>query len=168
MADVSTLPQLLALIPALYLLIAAIPLTVIDLREHRLPNRIVLPVFPIALLAQLAACLVGAQWMHLVLALVLSVGCFVVGLIANYFDFLGMGDVKLIAALTLTLAFFNPWLAMIAIGVAFALAFMAVSVKLVRGKTDFGQSIPLGPYLLVSFIGSTALHLGTSWGTSLV
>jgi len=159
---VSTLPQLLALIPALYLLLVAIPLTVIDLREHRLPNRIVLPVFPIALLAQVAACSVGAEWTHLLIAVLVSVCCFIVGLIANYFDYLGMGDVKLISALSLTLAFFAPWLAVIAIGLAFGLAFLVVSIKLVKGKANFGQSIPLGPYLLLSFFGSTALHFVTN------
>ena len=56
-----SLPQLVALVPALYLLLVAIPLTVIDLREHRLPNRIVLPVFPIALLAQGIAVALGAD-----------------------------------------------------------------------------------------------------------
>ncbi len=157
------LPELLALIPALYLVLAAIPLTVIDLKEHRLPNRIVLPVFPIALLAQLAACLVGADWVRLALAVGIAVLAFIVGLLANYWDWLGMGDVKLISALLLTLGFFNPWLALIAIGVSFVLAFLIVSIKLMRGKTSFGESIPLGPYLLISFIGSIVAQMWTSW-----
>lgn len=157
------LPELLALIPALYLALAAIPLTVIDLREHRLPNRIVLPVFPIALLAQLAACLVGADWVRLAVAFAIAVLAFIVGLVANYWDWLGMGDVKLISALMLTLGFFNPWLALVAIGASFVLAFLMVSIKLFRGKSSFGESIPLGPYLLISFIGSVAAQIWTNW-----
>lgn len=157
------LPELLALIPALYLALAAIPLTVIDLKEHRLPNRIVLPVFPIALLAQLAACLVGADWVRLAIALGIAVLAFLVGLLANYWDWLGMGDVKLISALVLTLGFYSPWLALVAIGISFVLAFFMVSIKLVRGKASFGQSIPLGPYLLISFIGSIVAQMWTNW-----
>ncbi|NDC48599.1 MAG: hypothetical protein EBZ61_05925 [Micrococcales bacterium] len=159
----SNLPQLLALIPALYLVLMAIPLTVIDLREHRLPNRIVLPVFPIALLAQLAACLVGADWTHFALAFGLAIIVFIAGVIANYFDWVGMGDVKLISAITLTLAFFDPMLSILAIGVAFVLAFLFVMLKILKGKAELGQSIPLGPYLLISFIGSAIAHVWTSW-----
>ncbi|MBU6144027.1 MAG: prepilin peptidase [Acidobacteria bacterium] len=159
----SNLPQLLALIPALYLVLMAIPLTVIDLREHRLPNRIVLPVFPIALLAQLAACLVGADWTHFVLAFGLAIIVFIAGVIANYFDWVGMGDVKLISAITLTLAFFDPMLSILAIGIAFVLAFLFVMLKIFKGKAELGQSIPLGPYLLISFIGSAIAHVWTSW-----
>lgn len=157
------LPELLALIPALYLVLAAIPLTVIDLREHRLPNRIVLPVFPIALLAQLASCLVGADWARLGIAVAIALVVFVVGLVANYWDWLGMGDVKLISALCLTLGFFSPFLALVAIGISFVLAFLSVSIKLFRGKASFGQSIPLGPYLLISFMGSIAAQVWTNW-----
>lgn len=156
------LPELLALIPALYLALVAIPLTVIDLREHRLPNRIVLPVFPIALLAQLAACLAGAAWVRFAIAVGVAIAVFVVGVFANYWDWLGMGDVKLISALCLTLGFFSPWLALLAIGISFVLAFLLIVIKLFRGKASFGQSIPLGPYLLISFIGTVVAQVWTS------
>jgi len=149
---VPSLSTLIALVPALYLALAAIPLTVIDLREHRLPNRLVLPAFPIALLAQIVAVLVGADWVHLAFAFSLSLGVFVVGILANYWDWLGMGDVKLASALALTLGFFSPIGSLIAIGLAFVLAFAVVLVQLSIGKATLGQSIPLGPYLLLSFI----------------
>jgi len=149
---VPSLSTLIALIPALYLAFAAIPLTVIDLREHRLPNRIVLPAFPIALLAQSIAVLVGADWVQLLLAIVLALGIFIAGLLANYFDWLGMGDVKLASALALTLGFFSPVGSLVALGLAFVLAFGVVIFQLMRGRATLGQSIPLGPYLLLSFI----------------
>jgi Flp pilus assembly protein protease CpaA len=88
---------------------------------------------------------------------------FIVGVFANYWDWLGMGDVKLISALCLTLGFFSLFLALIAIGMSFVLAFLLVSIKLFRGKANFGQSIPLGPYLLISFIGSIAAQVWTNW-----
>jgi leader peptidase (prepilin peptidase) / N-methyltransferase len=149
---VSSLSLLVALIPALYLSLVAIPLTVIDLKEHRLPNRLVLPVFPIALLAQGIAVALGTDWTHQLIAIALSLGIFVIGVFLNYKDWLGMGDVKLIAGMALVLAFFNPYSPGLTILVAFLVAFLVISVRIMLGKASFGQSMPLGPYLLGSFL----------------
>jgi leader peptidase (prepilin peptidase)/N-methyltransferase len=156
---VPSLSETIALIPALYLLAVAWPLTVIDLREHRLPNRLVLPVFPIALLAQLIATLVSGDWARQLFATLLAVLVMAMGIAANYFDVLGMGDVKLASAITLIVAYFNLYLPVIAIGTAFLIAFAVVLVLLFRGKAKLGSSIPLGPYLLLSFIGSLGFEV---------
>ena len=153
--------ELLALIPALYLLAVAWPLAVIDLREHRLPNRLVLPAYPIALLAQLVASMVSMDWARFVFAFLCSLSVLVIGIAANYFDVLGMGDVKLAGALALVLGYFNLYLPIVAIGLAFVLAFGVIIVLMFRGKVKIGTSIPLGPYLLLSFIGTTSYWLVT-------
>ena len=157
-----SLSELIALIPALYLLVVAWPLTVIDLREHRLPNRLVLPAFPVAFLAQLIATIISADWACQLSAVLIALAVGVIGLGANYIDTLGMGDVKLATVIALTLGYFNPWLPAIAIGVAFVLAFAVVIVLITVGKVKIGSSIPLGPYLLVSFIGANLSWLITN------
>ena len=157
-----SLSELIALIPALYLLVVAWPLTVIDLREHRLPNRLVLPAFPVAFLAQLIATIVSADWARQLFALLVALAVAAIGLGANYIDALGMGDVKLATVIALTLGYFNPWLPAIAIGIAFVLAFAVVIVLITLGKVKIGSSIPLGPYLLVSFIGANLSWLITN------
>ncbi len=157
-----SLSELIALIPALYLLVVAWPLTVIDLREHRLPNRLVLPAFPVALLAQLIATIISADWARQLSAVLIALAVGVIGLGANYIDTLGMGDVKLATVIALTLGYFNPWLPAIAIGIAFVLAFAVVIVLITLGKVKIGSSIPLGPYLLVSFIGANLSWLITN------
>lgn len=157
-----SLSELIALIPALYLLVVAWPLTVIDLREHRLPNRLVLPAFPVALLAQLIATIISADWARQLFALLMALLIAAIGLGANYIDALGMGDVKLATVIALTLGYFNPWLPVIAIGIAFVLAFAVVLVLITLGKVKIGSSIPLGPYLLVSFIGANLSWLITN------
>ena len=157
-----SLPELIALIPALYLLVVAWPLTVIDLREHRLPNRLVLPAFPVAFLAQLIATIISADWARQLFALLVALAVAAIGLGANYIDALGMGDVKLATVIALTLGYFNPWLPVIAIGIAFVLAFAVVIVLITLGKVKIGSSIPLGPYLLVSFIGANLSWLITN------
>ena len=157
-----SLSELIALIPALYLLVVAWPLTVIDLREHRLPNRLVLPAFPVALLAQLIATIISADWARQLFALLMALLFAAIGIGANYIDALGMGDVKLATVIALTLGYFNPWLPVIAIGIAFVLAFAVVLVLITLGKVKIGSSIPLGPYLLVSFIGANLSWLITN------
>lgn len=157
-----SLSELIALIPALYLLVVAWPLTVIDLREHRLPNRLVLPAFPVAFLAQLIATIISADWARQLSAVLIALAVGVIGLGANYIDTLGMGDVKLATVIALTLGYFNPWLPAIAIGIAFVLAFAVVIVLITLGKVKIGSSIPLGPYLLASFIGANLSWLITN------
>ncbi|MEY2815597.1 MAG: hypothetical protein RJA78_173 [Actinomycetota bacterium] len=157
-----SLSELIALIPALYLLVVAWPLTVIDLREHRLPNRLVLPAFPVAFLAQLIATIISADWARQLFAVLVALAVGIICLGANYIDALGMGDVKLATVITLTLGYFNPWLPFIAIGIAFVLAFAVVIVLITLGKVKIGSSIPLGPYLLVSFIGANLSWLITN------
>ena len=157
-----SLSELIALIPALYLLVVAWPLTVIDLREHRLPNRLVLPAFPVALLAQLIATIISADWARQLFALLMALLFAAIGIGANYIDALGMGDVKLATVIALTLGYFNPWLPVVAIGIALVLAFAVVLVLITLGKVKIGSSIPLGPYLLVSFIGANLSWLITN------
>jgi leader peptidase (prepilin peptidase)/N-methyltransferase len=135
------------------------PLTAIDLREHRLPNRLVLPVFPIALVSQLSATLVSGDWARQLFAILIAVIVMAIGIAANYFEVLGMGDVKLASAISLIVAYLNLYLPVIAIGTAFVLAFAVVLVLLFRGKAKLGSSIPLGPYLLLSFIGSMVCEI---------
>jgi leader peptidase (prepilin peptidase)/N-methyltransferase len=135
----------------LYLVAVAWPLTVIDIRERRLPNRLTLPVFPITILGQLLAVLFGDDPDRLFTALVISVLAFAVALILNRFAGLGMGDVKQIAGITLALVWFNPFLPAVAIHVAFVSAGAASLVLLALRKTRMGSSIALGPYLLFGF-----------------
>jgi len=135
---------------------------VIDLREHRLPNRLVLPAFPVALSAQLIATTISADWARQLFAVLIALAVALIGLGANYIDALGMGDVKLATVIALTLGYLNPWLPVIAIGIAFLLAFAVVIVLITLGKVKIGSSIPLGPYLLVSFIGASLSWLITN------
>jgi leader peptidase (prepilin peptidase)/N-methyltransferase len=137
------------------------PLAVIDLREHRLPNRLVLPTYPIALVSQLVATVISMDWARFLFGVLCAVLVLVIGILANYFDVLGMGDVKLAGALALILCYFNPYLPIVAIGIAFVLAFGVIIILLFKGRVSLGTSIPLGPYLLLSFIGTCSYWLVT-------
>ena len=136
----------------LYLVAVSWPLTVIDIRERRLPNRLTLPVFPITLLGQGAAVFLGAEVSRLFGSLLAAFIAFAIALLLNHIAGPGMGDVKLIAGITFALAWFNPFLPAAAILVAFIAAGAASLVLLVLRKTRMGSSIALGPYLLFGFV----------------
>jgi leader peptidase (prepilin peptidase)/N-methyltransferase len=105
-----------ALLGPIYLVAVAWPLTRIDLRERRLPNRLVLPALAITLFGQLLAVLCSAPAPQLLVALACASCAFIGGLLLNRFAGLGMGDVKLITAITLALAWFNPFVPLVALG----------------------------------------------------
>jgi leader peptidase (prepilin peptidase)/N-methyltransferase len=140
-----------------YLVAVAWPLARTDIREHRLPNKYTLPLVPIALIGQLAACLAGADWTRMAVALGWGVAAFAIGLGVNRMGTLGMGDVKLITGMSLSLGWFTPVAPLVALGAAFALATIVVLFLFVTRKARMGSSIPLGPYLLVGFVISLAV-----------
>ena len=131
----------------LYLLAVAYPLGRIDVRERRLPNRLVLPAFPVTLLGQLLAW----QPQRITQALLVAVVAFGAGLLANRAGSLGMGDVKLIAAIALALGWFSPFAVLVAVSLSFGFGVLAIAIIALRQKKEMGRSIALGPYLLVGF-----------------
>ena len=146
-----TLTDYFAWLGPIYLLAVAWPLSVVDIRERRLPNKFTLPAFPITLFGQLIAVCGGADATRLLLALLAGVLAFSACLALNRYAGLGMGDVKLIAAMALALAWFSPLLPAIAVAIALALAGVVALAMIMRRKANMGSSIALGPYLLVGF-----------------
>jgi leader peptidase (prepilin peptidase)/N-methyltransferase len=144
--------ELFAWIGPAYLLAVALPLARTDIREHRLPNKYTLPLVPIALAGQLAACLAGSDWSKLGLAFAWAVVAFAVGLGINRMGTLGMGDVKLITGMSLCLGWFAPLAPLFALCAAFAIATLVVLFLFATRKARMGSSIALGPYLLAGFV----------------
>lgn len=136
-----------ALVAALAVAAVAPPLARVDLAEHRLPNRLVVP----ALLAGVVA--LGASWLvsGVPPLIPLLAGASYAGVlfVLALFGGMGMGDVKLAAALglaspTLAIALGSSLLAFLVGGVA------AVFVLIRRGRT---ARIPFGPFLLAGYFG---------------
>lgn len=129
----------------LYLIAVAWPLTKIDIREHRLPNRLVLPAFAVTLLGQLMTLLLGESWQRILHVLAVAFLVFALGMLCNRYAGLGMGDVKLLAAMALALGWFNASVLLALIVVACA------SALLVSFRAGLKRAIPLGPHLFVGF-----------------
>lgn len=147
---------LFSLLGPAYLLSVSWPLSKIDLRERRLPNALVLPAIPITLMGQIASASISGEWWRLALALFAAVIAFAVGIAVNRGAGMGMGDVKLIAAITLALGWFSPLSPLVALFIGFAAATLVILVMFIARKTRLGSSIALGPYLLVGFAASLA------------
>lgn len=142
-----------AAIPALYVAAVAPELTRIDLAEHRLPNRLVVPGLAVGVLAAagswattgippLVPLVAAAAYGGLLFVLALGGG-------------MGMGDVKLAAVLglaspTVTVAIASPLVAFLSGGVA------ALVVLILRGR---GTRIPFGPFLLAGYAGGLAVSV---------
>jgi leader peptidase (prepilin peptidase)/N-methyltransferase len=136
-----------AAIPALYAAAVAPELTRVDLAEHRLPNRIVVPGIVVGLLAAAGSWLTTGvpPLVPLVAGVTYGGVLFVLALGGG----MGMGDVKLAAVLglaspTVTVAVASPLVAFLSGGV------VAVVVLIVQGR---GTRIPFGPFLLAGYVG---------------
>jgi len=145
-----SIPTFLILIPVTHLLLLTIPLVVTDIREKRLPNKYVLPNLSVAFLATIATMFFG-EWQRALLSLGIALAIAVVGLVANYFDVLGMGDIKLLTAMSLPLSWFSPFHTLALLGTTFLSSFLVVMVMIIGKRIRPDSSIPLGPYALLAF-----------------
>jgi leader peptidase (prepilin peptidase)/N-methyltransferase len=130
-----------------YFAATTIPLIVTDLRERRLPNKITIPGFFVSLLG-LALTL---EWQRVLVALAISILLFGVGTLISVAGWIGMGDVKLIAGLSLLLAWFDPALIWQSTLWAFGSSTLVVFLGFLVKKITARSTIALGPYLLLGF-----------------
>jgi len=171
-AGVSLVVGLSWALPAyLYLAAIAVALALIDLDVHRLPDAIVLPSYPVALVLLGAASLLGGDGAALVRALVGAVALF--GLYAVLWfarpGGMGLGDVKLAGVLGLYLG----WWGWDALAVGGFLAFLVgglVSLPLLlSGRAGRRTAIPFGPSMLGAALAALVVAAPLSgWYLALV
>lgn len=137
-----------------YLALTAWPLAKTDILERRLPNKYVLPAFPITLFGQVAAGIVSSTCWNMLWAGLAMLLTFLISLGINRLGLLGMGDVKLMAAMALALGWYSVTLPVIALLISFFVAGFVALLLLALGKMKLGESMPLGPYLIAGFLGA--------------
>ena len=140
-----------------YLVLTAWPLAKTDILERRLPNKYVLPAFPITWLGQIVAGVLGAGFLNMLWALVAGAITFAISLVINRMGLLGMGDVKLMTVMSLALGWYSPLLPIIALGLSFLIAGLVAIILLAARRIKLGGSMPLGPYLIAGFLGAITL-----------
>ncbi len=151
-------PDLIAFAGPIYVLAVAIPLTIFDIRQRRLPNKLVLPGFPVTLVGQLAASIVTQDFWPMLWAFLSAVVVFALALLANRAGAMGMGDVKLLTLIALGLGWWGAPTVLLALTTGFFLAALVVLGYLMVGRHKLSSTIPLGPYLLFGAgVAATAL-----------
>jgi len=140
-----------------YLVATAWPLAKTDILERRLPNKFVIPAFPITWAGQVVAGILGAGFVNMIWAFLAAAITFAGSLAINRMGLLGMGDVKLMTVMSLALGWYSPLLPVIALGLSFLIAGLAALILLAAKRIRLGGSMPLGPYLIAGFLGAITL-----------
>ncbi|MDT3331654.1 A24 family peptidase [Microbacterium sp. KSW-18] len=147
----------------LWVAVASVALTVIDVRTHRLPNAWVLPGYPIVGGLMLLACFAGAPWASLLRAAIGGAALFVFYLLLRAAGGgMGGGDVKLAGVLGIALGWVG-WSAL-AVGAVAGFVFGGLYGMLLLATRRAGRrtAVAFGPWML---LGAWA---GIVWGASLV
>jgi leader peptidase (prepilin peptidase)/N-methyltransferase len=150
-AGVDTPLAVVALVLAyLWLAVASVVLAVIDARTHRLPNRWVLPGYPVLLVLFVAACLAGAPWSSLLRALIGGAVMFAFYLVLRAAGGgMGGGDVKLAGVLGLALGWVG-WSELV-VGAFAGFLFGGVygAILLAARRAHRRTSVAFGPWMLL-------------------
>ena len=142
--------DIISLLPLAYLAVVSVPLILVDMREHRLPNKIVLPFAALSFTTVLVVNIANQDWFNLTLAIGLPLLAFILGIVANYADYIGMGDVKLLTALLLAVGVYSPLTALWIIPLAVLISLVVIIYAVNKKQLHIGANVPLGPWLLLS------------------
>jgi len=139
-------------VPAyLYLSIISVMLAYIDFTTKRLPNKIVLPAYPVMAGLLLLPAVFDGAWGAYVSALIGSAALFGVYLLLALINprGMGMGDVKLAGVLGMGLGWFGMDTLLVGTVLGFLIGAAVGVIALVTRKADRHATIPFGPAMIV-------------------
>jgi leader peptidase (prepilin peptidase)/N-methyltransferase len=140
-----------SLILWLILVAIGVPLTVIDITSHRLPDLLTAPLFGLSAITIVVDAFVGRHFDRLIPSLVgaLALPAFYLALMIISRGGMGMGDVKLSAAIGLVSGFFGVWITLISSFATYILGSVIGIALMLAGKAGRKTAIPFGPFMLV-------------------
>jgi leader peptidase (prepilin peptidase) / N-methyltransferase len=130
---------------------AGVALWFIDLDHHRLPDVIVLPLYPVTVIGLALAGLVTGEWPLADSLVGLAAWLLLIGGLWLFSGgrAMGFGDVKLAPVLGATLGWVGISSALVGLLAAFVLGGVLGVVLLVSGRARRGTHMPFGPFLLL-------------------
>lgn len=133
---------------------AAVVLGAVDLRSHRLPDRVTCPAAAACAAAFLVDAVVLGTWGALGRALLATGVSFAVGALAAAVspDGFGFGDVKLLALLGLVLGWFGWGVLMTGVFLGLLTGALVSVLLLASRRAGWRTAIPLGPPLLTGAV----------------
>lgn len=140
-----------ALLPLLLVLgSAGIALACIDLDHHRLPNAIVLPLYPVTVAGLVLAGALSGEWPWRPALVGAGLWLVVVGLpwLVSGGRGMGFGDVKLAPVLGLTLGWIALWASVVGLLAAFLLGAVVGVAAILFAGAGRKTALPFGPFLL--------------------
>ncbi|MDJ0354755.1 MAG: A24 family peptidase [Actinomycetota bacterium] len=152
----------LVLLACAGLVLAAVRLTVIDIRSHRLPDRIVFPSFGAAMVLLLAAGFAAGDFRTAVRTLLgaMVLGAFYLLLRLIYPAGMGLGDVKLAALLGLYLGYLGWPQVLFGTMTGFLLGGLCGIVLIVTRLGGPKTQIPFGPFMLAGALAVMLVPAG--------
>ena len=100
----------LLFIPLVYLLAVSLPIVFADLRVARVPNKYTLPALYLWLICSTTYAVLSGEWLwSLVLPIIFGIATLLVGVYFSGKGTLGMGDVKLLVFMGLSLSWKSAW-----------------------------------------------------------
>jgi leader peptidase (prepilin peptidase)/N-methyltransferase len=138
-------------IPLLAILAASLPLVIIDIREHRLPNPITYSLSATSLLGTVLASHANGDWERLLIASGLNLGITAIGVVLYLLKGFGLGDVKLLFAMNQILGYFSPWLVLMGLTIALLTSAGFSLVGVLMGKLKWKDRIAFGPFLILGY-----------------
>lgn len=152
----------LALLPLLLVLgSAGLALFCIDLDTHRLPNSIVLPLYPITVVGLVLAGVLSGEWhwASSLLAAAVWLLVFAVVWLVSRGRGLGLGDVKLAPVLGAALGWIGFGPAVVGLFAAWVIGGIVAIALLVSGRAKKGAHLAFGPFMIIG--GAVAIWVGT-------
>lgn len=152
--------ELLLIFPIVYLSLVGIPITYFDLRVARVPNKYTLPALYIWLICAITYAVVSGDWLWtLVMPIVFGLVSLAIGLFFSMRGSLGMGDVKLLTFMGLTLSWKSAWVWLLLPSISLALGIIVALALVFIAKRKI-KTFPLAPYIyFVYFVLIATLFL---------
>ncbi|MCF8526405.1 MAG: prepilin peptidase [Candidatus Nanopelagicales bacterium] len=160
-------PDALPLLPLVLVLTAAgVALTVIDLDHHRLPNAIVLTLYPVTVAGLLLAGALGGRWPWAAAGIGAALWLVVIGIpwLVSGGRGMGFGDVKLAPVLGVTLGWWALSASVVGLFLAFGLGALVGIILMIAGRAGRKTALPFGPFLLVGAL--VGLLVGPAIGSA--